>query len=224
MRGYDFSTKEIGEILNFQIGRSRKLIARERILQFNPTSAKELVQAYLNLYGSANKELLNVVKDIVQEKGFGAEITEDFDDYIAIINRKLELENFENRLTETTSPIPTLNEIDALNGYDFEGFLNELFSRMGYSVEQTRLSGDQGADVVVLKFGEKIVIQAKRFQGNVGNYAVQEIMAAISLYNAQRGMVVTNSYFTKSAKELAVANKIELVDRDALEKLIKDNW
>lgn len=114
--------------------------------------------------------------------------------------------------------------IDQLNGYEFEGFLKTLSSKMGYQVEQTRLSGDQGADLVIVKFGEKTVIQAKRFGGKVGNKAVQEIMAAISLYEAQKGMVITNNYFTPAAVKLANANNIELVDRDALEELINKHW
>ncbi|MBK6586893.1 MAG: restriction endonuclease [Acidobacteria bacterium] len=86
------------------------------------------------------------------------------------------------------------------------------------------MSGDQGADVVVVKFAEKTVIQAKRFTGNVGNFAVQEIMAAISMYQAQKGMVITNSYFTPSARDLANVNNIELVDRDDLDELIIKHW
>jgi HJR/Mrr/RecB family endonuclease len=34
-------------------------------------------------------------------------------------------------------------------------------------------------------------------------------------------MVVTNSYFTNSAKELANANKVELSDRDTLKVLVE---
>ena len=98
-------------------------------------------------------------------------------------------------------------------------FLSDLYNKMGYEVEPTKLSGDQGADVVVIKFGEKTVIQAKRYGGTVGNKAVQEIIAAISLYKAQKGIVITNNYFTKSAVELAEANKIELIDRDGLKEI-----
>ncbi|MGI8849419.1 MAG: restriction endonuclease [Pyrinomonadaceae bacterium] len=133
------------------------------------------------------------------------------------------MENFEKRLNEGNEQI-FFENIDQLNGYEFEDFLKTLFSKMGYQVEQTRLSGDQGADLVIVKFGEKTVIQAKRFGGKVGNKAVQEIMAAISLYEAQKGMVITNNYFTPAAVKLANANNIELVDRDALEELINKHW
>jgi HJR/Mrr/RecB family endonuclease len=95
---------------------------------------------------------------------------------------------------------------------------------MGYKVEHTKLSGDQGADLVVVKFGIKTVIQAKCYSGTVGNYAVQEIFAACSLYGAHRGVVVTNNYFTPAAIELAAANNIELTNREGLEELIRKFW
>ncbi len=72
--------------------------------------------------------------------------------------------------------------------------------------------------------GEKTVIQAKCYSGKVGNYAVQEIFAAMNLYKAQKGMVVTNNYFTPAAFELADANNVELVDRNGLEELIRKFW
>lgn len=66
------------------------------------------------------------------------------------------------------------------------------------------------------KFGEKTIVQAKCYQGNVTNKAVQEVVAAITHYKASKGMVVTNSSFTQSAIELALSNNVELVDRHKL--------
>lgn len=41
-------------------------------------------------------------------------------------------------------------------------------------------------------------------------------------YKASRTMVVTNSYFTKSARELAKAHNCELVDREKLAVWIEE--
>lgn len=82
------------------------------------------------------------------------------------------------------------------------------------------MSGDQGADLIISKLGEKVILQAKRHKAKIGNKAVQEVVASIKHYNADKGMVVTNNYFTNSAFELAKSNNIELIDRDKLEKLI----
>jgi len=80
------------------------------------------------------------------------------------------------------------------------------------NVRGTPVTGDQGADLLANKDGKKIVIQAKRYDGAVGNKAVQEVVSAVSFYSADEGWVITNSTFTKSAKELAQKTGIHLVD------------
>jgi restriction system protein len=60
----------------------------------------------------------------------------------------------------------------------------------------------------------------KRYSGNVSNSSVQEVVASKNYYNSDKCMVVTNSYFTNSAVELARANSVELINRDKLFQLI----
>jgi len=111
----------------------------------------------------------------------------------------------------------TMYHVDSMGGYDFEKFLAEVFQTAGYEVEETRLSGDQGADLFVRRFGKKIVIQAKNYSGSVGNAAVQEAISAKSFFDCDEAMVVTNSYFTKSAVELAEATSVRLIGRRELQ-------
>jgi len=75
-----------------------------------------------------------------------------------------------------------------------------------------------GADVIAYKDDIKYVIQVKFYNNPVGNKAVQEVVGAIGMYKADKGIVVTNSTFTSSAVELANANNIELVDGDKIEE------
>ena len=103
-----------------------------------------------------------------------------------------------------------------MDGESFEGYLEFLFRKLGYKVYRTQLSGDYGADLVIEKAREKIVVQAKRYSANVGLAAVQEVVGAKKYYKCKSAIVVTNSYYTKSAKELAKANKVKLYDRDWL--------
>lgn len=109
-----------------------------------------------------------------------------------------------------------IEDIDLMNGFDFEKMLGLLFKEMNYDTMVTKSSGDQGADLVLSKLGEKTVVQAKRYFNKVNNKAVQEVVASMKYYNATNGIVVTNNYFTKSAIELADANNIKLWDRDKL--------
>lgn len=106
------------------------------------------------------------------------------------------------------------------DGYEFENYLKNIFEKKGYIANVTSKSKDQGADLIIEKHNEKIVVQAKYYSNPVGNKAVQEVSSAISYYKANRGMVVTNSTYTTSAIELAKANNIELIDGAKLNEII----
>ena len=112
----------------------------------------------------------------------------------------------------------TISKIDDLSGVEFEELVGKFFENEGYSVEYTPASGDQGADLILEDGVETIVVQLKRYSGNVGNSAIQEAVAAMPFYNADSCMVITNSYFTRGAIELAEANNVVLRDRDWVEE------
>ncbi|WP_424237136.1 restriction endonuclease [Bhargavaea ginsengi] len=109
-----------------------------------------------------------------------------------------------------------IRQVDEMNGKEFEQFLKLRYEARGYKVRVTPYQNDFGADLVMTRDGRRIVVQAKRWKQNVGIKAVQEIVAAKSHYKAEDAWVVTNSQFTKAAKELASSNGVRLVDRTQL--------
>lgn len=109
-----------------------------------------------------------------------------------------------------------IDEIDKMDGRTFEKYLEVLFNKLGYRVEMTKYIGDYGADLITNKDGNKTVIQAKRFKNKVNIKAVQEAVAAKGVYGCSQAMVVTNSYYTRQARELARANDVKLWDRQDL--------
>lgn len=140
---------------------------------------------------------------------------------VAIKNK--ELNNFEASLLQPSdSGRITVNDIDMMAGHDFERFVGSLFSRMGYKVEVTKGSGDQGIDVIAEKDGRKFGIQTKCYGSAVNNKAIQEAAAGIRHYRLDKGIVVTNNYFTDSAVELAASNGIILWDRTILKEKIEE--
>lgn len=114
-----------------------------------------------------------------------------------------------------------IDTIDNMSGEEFEELLLEHFRNFGYKGHLTPVTGDYGADLVLEKEGRKIVAQAKRWKQSVGIEAVQQVIGAIKYYNADKGMVITNSVFTENAYELANANGIELWDRKKLMELMR---
>lgn len=118
------------------------------------------------------------------------------------------------------NPKTTLTDIDLMSGREFEIFVSELFKKLGYKTKVTPESNDQGIDVLATKRETTIAIQAKCYSGAVGNHAIMEAVAGKAYYSADKCMVVTNSTFTKSAKELALKNNVTLWDRKILKEKI----
>lgn len=113
----------------------------------------------------------------------------------------------------------TLIDYSQFSGVDFESYLKKLLLENGFSdIRGTPITGDQGADLIAKRNGKIIIIQAKRYVGTVGNKAVQEVVAAVRFYNGDEGWVITNSQFTKSAKELAQTTGVKLIDGRDLER------
>ncbi|MCA1319775.1 restriction endonuclease [Bacillus tianshenii] len=131
--------------------------------------------------------------------------------------------------TATVKQLRDMCEVDKLGGLEFEHFLAPIFEKHGYRAEVTQGSGDNGADLVLYKKHRKYVVQAKCYSSNIGVSAVQQIVAAVPVYEAHGAMVVTNQYFTKAAQNLAAFNGVRLINRDELAGMVKransgDSW
>lgn len=166
-----------------------------------------------NQYHSWNKEvdyfIRNVVlKDVEIQAYLKKCHTYEPDDFMFLIRTTI------NEMVQTrVSAKHVINhvEVDLLNGLEFEKYCSSKLSQNGWKCRVTQGSGDQGVDIIASRDNITVVFQCKRYEGNVGNSAVQEIISGKQFYNANYGVVVTNSTFTKSAKQLAASTQILLI-------------
>lgn len=120
------------------------------------------------------------------------------------------------------SAVLGLEGVDAMAGHEFEFWCAELLRKNGFAnVVVTPGSGDQGVDVLAEKGGIKYAFQCKCYSSDLGNTPVQEVNTGKTLYHCQIGIVMTNRYFTKGAKEAAEATGVLLWDRDKLQQLME---
>lgn len=109
---------------------------------------------------------------------------------------------------------------DEMSGTEFEDYAALLLSQNGIEVlEITKASGDFGADLIILYEGERMAVQCKRYSGKIGVRAVQEALSSMSYYKCTRAAVLTNSDFTRQARELALESGVILWDGEKLAQL-----
>ncbi|MFA5009048.1 MAG: restriction endonuclease [Candidatus Paceibacterota bacterium] len=122
----------------------------------------------------------------------------------------------------------TQYKFSSLSGTEFENLLVRLYESMGYLVEHPGSTGDQGGDLILNKNGQRILVQAKRYKGSIGNGAVQEAVAAKKYYDCNRTMLIGSASFTRGALDLANYNEVELVEINELRGLLLshlgENW
>lgn len=117
-----------------------------------------------------------------------------------------------------------LIKVDNLEGLQFEKYIGELLKKIGFkNVIVTKGSGDFGADIIAEKDGNKYAFQCKRFSSTIGPKPIGEVLRGMNKYKCNKGVVITNNYFTNQAIQEAEVSNVELWDRDKISFLIGNN-
>jgi len=165
----------------------------------------------------AKRELINLKEDFDYYK-------EVYPDYIDLFDTKAIddiLRNKEELVTPIDIKDKTLEDVDNMTGLDFEKYIANLLTELGYEkVVTTPASGDFGIDVIAFKDEIKYGIQCKNYKEPLSNKCVQEAFSGKQYYNCHVGIVITNSTFTPHAIAQAKSNGILLWDRNKLISLI----
>lgn len=110
----------------------------------------------------------------------------------------------------------------------FERLVLDLLYAMGYGGSRENLyrvggTGDGGIDGVISldRLGlEKVYVQAKRWQSPVGQPEVQNFKGALAVRDTKKGVFITTSDFTPSARHFAEKAGITLISGDQLAALM----
>lgn len=141
--------------------------------------------------------------------------------YTPLINKQLEF----NTYNRDMSP------------YQFEVFMADLFRKLRYTnVKVTNFSRDGGKDIIMEQENKNkrvlVLVECKYQKALIGRPIIQKLHSALSMYKyrgEKKGIIVTTGYFSDEAIEYAGEinkrdkniSKIELIDKDKLNSLIK---
>ncbi len=106
---------------------------------------------------------------------------------------------------------------------DFEKYIADLFSRLGYDARAVGRSHDGGIDVIAEKDGVKNYIQCKKFITSVVPVgAVRDFYGALADHLANgKGYFITTNKFTLEAQKFAEDKPVELIDGFGLIRYIR---
>lgn len=124
--------------------------------------------------------------------------------------------------TERLKHAASLDAINTMGSLEFEEFVGRVFSSLGYSVETTAHSGDEGIDLMLKKDGKLRCAQVKLHSKPIGQPVIRDFFGAMQHLGAAKGYVVTNNTFSLQAERFAEGKPIELVDGSELTRLASE--
>lgn len=126
---------------------------------------------------------------------------------------------------KSQSTVPPLVVLDNMDPQQFEVMVAQLYEKQGYIVEHRGGSHDEGIDILAERISagarERVVIQCKHQQTNVGRPILQQLWGIVSNDPSfTRGDLVSTSGFTSEAKQFAQGKRLTLIDRPLLTDLV----
>jgi restriction system protein len=115
-------------------------------------------------------------------------------------------------------------QVEALDPYEFEGYIEEFYRRRGYLLTpRGGRSADGGVDLVAEKRDERLIIQCKHWRvRSVGIRPVRELWGVVDHESATGAVLVTSGGFTPEAVAFARGKRLELIHGQALKRLVDE--
>lgn len=122
----------------------------------------------------------------------------------------------------TSSQTPDVDDLYALDPFEFENYVGTIFKKRGYRVKMRGKSGDLGVDIELRKAnGKKAVVQCKRYKSTIGPDVVRELYGTMIHERAAHAFLVTTADISNSAYDWAVGKPMTLIDGTRLVKIAK---
>ena len=123
----------------------------------------------------------------------------------------------------------TIREVDTLDGHSFEYLCQLLWQKQGYNARVTeKRGGDGGIDVLALMMKAGELLQCKTSKNpEIGWDAIKEVVSGAAKYQATyrntrfSRIAITNQRFTSGAREQAALNRVRLIEREELIRLME---
>ena len=107
----------------------------------------------------------------------------------------------------------------SLSGVEFEQELGEVFKRLGYVVQSTPSTGDQGIDLILRKDGKTTIVQCKGYQSPVGPSVARELFGSLVASKADNAILACTGGFTQGVKQFVRGKRINLLSAAELAKM-----
>lgn len=130
-------------------------------------------------------------------------------------------------------PVDVISDIDKrpnlleLSPKEFESFIQNLFTKMGFDTKLYKASGDGGIDCIAYDphpiTGGKFIVQAKLYTRTVQPMYVRDLWGTVQHEGATKGIMITTSGYGPDSYKFAGGKPLNLIDGSGLLALCQEN-
>lgn len=114
-----------------------------------------------------------------------------------------------------------LEQLYALQPYEFEQYVADLFRQKGYRVKLHGRRGDNGVDLRLTQAnGKEAIVQCKRYRKSIGPDIVRELYGTLMHERAAHAFLVTTADISDAARAWAQGKPMTLIDGRTLAHLV----
>lgn len=111
--------------------------------------------------------------------------------------------------------------LEELSWRQFEAAMADVFRQQGYHVTVTPDGADGGVDLVLIRPGERILVQCKHWTSSlVGPSIVRELYGVMAAERATGGIVATTGWATTEAHRFARGVGVRLIEGEETRRLV----
>lgn len=122
------------------------------------------------------------------------------------------ISTLETSLVDRVLRFPT--EMRGLSPREFEQFIADLLSGLGWAVELTARTRDGGRDIIAVRSAEqrRLLVECKRYQTRPVGVAIVQRLGGVLLGDpATQGLIATTSHFSRDALEFLARDQVKWV-------------
>ena len=147
----------------------------------------------------------------------------------AYTSNQIEYKNLVNYLGEKFTVYQ--NSVEYWENLSWQNFEHEVTKRLrnfGYDAVNTKLSGDEGVDIVINNHDKKFIIQCKAIKNKIGPAYIRDFIGTISIQKALGGIIISLNGFSSGSLEVSDFSNLHLfsvqdfilMDKEQIGKII----
>jgi restriction system protein len=206
--------------------------------KFKPITSS--IESYSNIFKtieqSVNRDLTLALDNKFSFKEYSLSLFDNSDE----IDEEDTGEKIENVVIDETNRIKRIitgiyqdnSLLTKIEPREFEEIIAEMLSMQGFKVELTKQTRDNGFDIIAIKYLDKIsplkfLVECKRYTSQkVGVEIIRGFKDVIMTEKANKGIIVTTSYFSKDAtrKMQEIPYLLDFKDKDNVIEWVTDYY